>query len=79
MDINEKMSMMKEIDEIDKLIKNYNRDEAINLIIKVRAEHPGKEQLAYVVNTTPLTSATDEQIKGSLSGERLRLSLKLAE
>ena len=52
--MNEKEKLLKSIAEIQNQIINYNRKDAINLIIKVRKEHLGKEQIAYVTNNIPL-------------------------
>lgn len=42
----EKEKLLKSIEEIDNCIVNYQRDEAIKLIRRVRIEHRGLEQIA---------------------------------
>ena len=75
----EKIKIFKSIQEINDKIKKYDRSSAIKIIKKVRSEHPGKEQIAYVVNNVPLEAGTDEMIVNTLKAEAFRLSLKLKE
>ena len=62
----------------DKII-NYERKSAIELIRKVRFEHPGKEQIAYVFNNTSLDEGNDEMIINTLKAEAYRLTLKIKD
>ena len=71
--------MAKSIVEIQERIENYDRNEAIRLIKKVRIEHPGMEQVAYVLNNIPLEEGTDIEIINTLRAEGARLILKLKE
>lgn len=50
----EKMKLTKSIVEIQNKIINYDRNSAIELIKRVREDHKGKEQIAYVLNNIPL-------------------------
>ncbi len=77
--MNEKEKLLKSIAEIQNQIINYNRKDAINLIIKVRKEHLGKEQIAYVTNNIPLERGTDNDIINTLKAEETRLILKLQD
>ena len=56
---------------------NYNREDAIRLIKRVRLEHPGKEQIAYVTYNIPLERGTDVEIMNTLKAEETRLLIKL--
>ncbi len=76
---NEKLKLLKSIVEIQNKILNYERNSAIELIKKVRIEHRGKEQIAYILNNTPLEIGTDEMIIDTLRAEKSRLILKLEE
>ena len=49
----EKMKLTKSIVEIQNKIINYDRNSAIELIKRVREDHKGKEQIAYVLNNIP--------------------------
>lgn len=71
--------IIKSIIELKDKINNYERESAIQLIIKVRSEHPGKEQIAYVMNNIPLNDAQDENIIQTLQAEMCRLTLKLKD
>ena len=73
----EKAKISKSIKEINDKINNYERESAIELIRKVRFEHPGKEQVAYVLNNVPLEEGTDEMIINTLKAEAYRLMLKI--
>lgn len=73
----EKAKIYKSITEINDKIINYERKSAIELIRKVRLEHPGKEQIAYTLNSTPLEEGTDEMIVNTLKAEFYRLTLKI--
>lgn len=73
----EKMKLTKSIVEIQNKIINYDRNSAIKLIKKVREDHKGKEQIAYVLNSIPLEMGTDEMIIKTLQAEEIRLTLKL--
>ena len=73
----EKMKLAKSIVEIQNKIINYDRNSAIELIKKVREDHKGKEQIAYVLNSIPLEMGTDEMIIKTLQAEKIRLTLKL--
>ena len=73
----EKIRILTAIQDIENKINNYDRISAIELIKKVRFEHPGKEQIAYVSNNVPLDVATDEMIIKTLKAEETRLVLKL--
>lgn len=73
----EKMKLNKSIVEIQNKIINYDRNSAIELIKKVREDHKGKEQIAYVLNSIPLGMGTDEMIIKTLQAEEIRLTLKL--
>ena len=73
----EKMKLTKSIVEIENKIINYDRNSAIELIKKVREDHKGKEQIAYVLNSIPLEMGTDEMIIKTLQAEEIRLTLKL--
>ncbi len=73
----EKVKLTKSIVEIQNKIINYDRDSAIELIKKVREDHKGKEQIAYVLNSIPLEMGTDEMIIKTLQAEEIRLTLKL--
>lgn len=75
----EKAKIVKSIFEINENINNYERNSAIELIKKVRRDHKGKEQVAYVLNNVPLELSTDEMIINTLKAEKLRLELKLSE
>ena len=75
----EKAKIVKSIYEINENIQNYERNSAIELIKKVRKNHKGKEQVAYVLNNVPLELGTDEMIINTLKAEKLRLELKLSE
>lgn len=75
----EKLKIFKSIKEITEKINIYERKSAIELIRKVRFEHPGKEQAAYVLNNVPLESGTDEMIINTLKAEAYRLTLKINE
>ncbi len=77
--MNEKEKLLKSIAEIQNQIVNYDRKDAINLIIKVRTEHPGKEQIVYVTNNIPLEKGTDNDIINTLKAEETRLILKLQD
>ena len=73
----EKMKLTKSIVEIQNKIINYVRNSAIELIKRVREDHKGKEQIAYVLNSIPLEMGTDEMIIKTLQAEEIRLTLKL--
>ena len=73
----EKMKLTKSIVEIQNKIINYDRNSAIELIKRVREDHKGKEQIAYVLNNIPLEMGTDEMIIKTLQAEEIRLTLKL--
>ncbi len=73
----EKMKLTRSIVEIQDKIINYDRNSAIELIKKVREDHKGKEQIAYVLNSIPLEMGTDEMIIKTLQAEEIRLTLKL--
>lgn len=73
----EKSKIIKSIKEIEDRIRNYERLSAIELIKKVRLEHPGKEQIAYVTNNIPLDMGTDEMIINTLKAEEVRLTIKI--
>jgi len=73
----EKAKIYKSIKEIYDKIENFERNSAIELIRKVRSEHPGKEQVAYVLNNVPLESGTNEMIINTLKAEAYRLTLKI--
>ena len=73
----EKMKLTRRIVEIQNKIINYDRNSAIELIKKVREDHKGKEQIAYVLNSIPLEMGTDEMIIKTLQAEEIRLTLKL--
>lgn len=75
----EKLKILKSIKEITDKINSYERKSAIELIRKVRSEHTGKEQVAYVLNNIPLESGTDEMIINTLKTEAYRLTLKINE
>ena len=75
----EKEKLAKSIIEIQEKIINYNREDAIRLIKRVRLEHPGKEQIAYVTYNIPLESGTDIEIMHTLKAEETRLLIKLKE
>lgn len=75
----EKIKIIKSIKDIEDKIINYERLGAIELIKKVRFDHPGKEQIAYVLNNVPLDMGTDEMIINTLKAEEVRLTLKLDE
>lgn len=75
----EKVKIVKSIFEIDDKINNYERNSAIELIKKVRKDHKGKEQVAYVLNNVPLELGTDEMIINTLKSEKVRLELKLSK
>lgn len=75
----EKIKLLKSVIEIQTKINCYDRDSAIELIKKVRMEHVGKEQIAYVVNNIPLEQGTDFMIIETLKAEKYRLLLKLQE
>ncbi len=75
----EKLKIFKSIKEITDKINSYERKSAIELIRKVRSEHTGKEQVAYVLNNIPLESGTDEMIINTLKAEAYRLTLKIDE
>ena len=77
--MNEKEKIKKSIIEIQNMIADYKRDDAIALIKRVRIEHPGKEQIAYVFNNIPLDYGTDAEIVETLKAEQARLILKLKE
>ena len=72
-----KIKILKAIQDIENIINNYDRISAIKLIKKVRSEHPGKEQIAYMCNNVPLDIATDEMIIETLKAEETRLLIKL--
>ena len=65
----EKMKLTKSIVEIQNKIINYDRNSAIELIKKVREDHKGKEQIAYVLNSIPLEMGTDDMIIKTLQAE----------
>ena len=73
----EKMKLTKSIVEIQNKIINYDRNSAIELIKKVREDHKGKEQIAYVLNSIPLEMGTNDMIIKTLQAEEIRLTLKL--
>ena len=73
----QKMKLTRSIVEIQNKIINYDRNSAIELIKKVREDHKGKEQIAYVLNSIPLEMGTDEMIIKTLQAEEIRLTLKL--
>ncbi len=73
----EKAKIYKSIKEIYDKIENFERNSAIELIRKVRSEHPGKEQVSYVLNNVPLESGTNEMIINTLKAEAYRLTLKI--
>ena len=73
----EKMKLTKSIVEIQNKIINYDRNSAIELIKKVREDHKGKEQIAYVLNSIPLEIGTNDMIIKTLQAEEIRLTLKL--
>ena len=73
----EKMKLTKSIVEIQNKIINYDRNSAIELIKKVREDHKGKEQIAYVLNSIPLEMGTNDMIIETLQAEEIRLTLKL--
>ena len=73
----EKMKLTKSIVEIQNKIINYDRNSAIELIKRVREDHKGKEQIAYVLNNIPLEMGTDEMIIKTIQAEKIRLTLKL--
>ena len=73
----EKIKLTRSIVEIQNKIINYDRNSAIELIKKVREDHKGKEQIAYVLNSIPLEMGTDEMIIKTLQAEEIRLTLKL--
>ena len=75
----DKMDLRNSIIKINDMLNNYNREEAIELIKRVRRDHPGKEQIAYVINDTPLEQGTDEMIRNTLIAEKSRLLLKLGD
>lgn len=77
--MNEKEKLLKSIEEIQERINNYNREDAINLIKRVRFEHPGKEQIAYVTFNISLEKGTDVDIIKTLEAEKARLVLKLQD
>ena len=77
MDDNERIKLLKAIQDIDNKINNYDRTSAIELIKKVRLEHPGKEQIAYIVSNVPLDFANDDMIINTLKAEKHRLLLKI--
>lgn len=79
MNEDEKLKLSKSIGEIQNKIMNYERNSAIELIKRVRIEHRGKEQIAYVLNNTPLEMGTDDMIINTLIAERDRLILKLKD
>ena len=59
----EKAKIYKSLKEINDKIINYERKSSIELIRKVRFEHPGKEQIAYVLNNTSLDEGNDEMMR----------------
>lgn len=73
----ENVKLTKSIVEIQNKIINYDRNSAIELIKKVREDHKGKEQIAYVLNSIPLEMGTNEMIIKTLQAEEIRLTLKL--
>lgn len=73
----EKIKISKAIKDIYDKINTYERNSAIELIRKVRLEHPGAEQMAYVLNNIPLEAGTDEMIINTLKAEAYRLTLKI--
>lgn len=73
----EKAKVYKSIKEINDKIENFERNSSIELIRKVRFEHPGEEQIAYVLSNVPLESGTDEMIINTLKAEAYRLTLKI--
>ena len=73
----EKIKLSKSLKKLNDKINNYERESAIELIRKVRFEHPGKEQIAYVLNNVPLEAGTDEMIIDTLKAEEYRLTLKI--
>ena len=73
----EKMKLTKSIVEIQNKVINYDRNSAIEIIKRVREDHKGKEQIAYVLNNIPLEMETDEMIIKTLQAEEIRLTLKL--
>ena len=73
----EKMKLTKSIVEIQNKIITYDRNSAIELIKRMREDHKGKEQIAYVLNNIPLEMGTDEMIIKTLQAEEIRLTLKL--
>ncbi len=75
----EKAKIYKSLKEINDKIINYERKSAIELIRKVRFEHPGKEQIAYVFNNTSLDEGNDEMIINTLKAEAYRLTLKIKD
>lgn len=77
--MNEKEKILKSIEEIQEKINNYNREDAIKLIKRVRFEHPGKEQIAYVTFNIPLEKGADVDIIRTLEAEKARLILKLQD
>ena len=79
MDEDEKIKISKAIKEINDKINNFERESAIRLIRKVRFEHPGKEQIAYITFNTPLEKGTDVDILKTLEAEKSRLFLKLQD
>ena len=79
MNQDEKLKLLKSIEEIQNKIINYERNSAIELIKKVRMDHRGKEQIAYVLNNIPLEMGTDEMIIKTLQAEEIRLTLKLED
>lgn len=75
----EKIELLKAIEEIQNAIKFYDRQNAIDLIIRIRRDHPGKEQVVYVFNNVPLEQADDKMIIDTLVAEKNRLICKLNE
>lgn len=70
----EKSKTIKSIKEIEDKINNYEISSSIELIKKVRLDHLGKEQIAYVFNNVPLDMETDEMINNTLKVEAVRLT-----
>ena len=79
MNEDEKIKISKAIKEINDKMNNYERESAIELIRKVRFEHSGKEQIAYITFNTPLEKGTDVDILKTLEAEKSRLFLKLQD
>lgn len=73
-ELKEETDIGKSIIEIDNMLNNYNRDEAIELIKKVRQKHASIEQIVYIGLNVPLERCSDQIIKNNLLFEKGRIS-----